>query len=166
MNTKDFESLSSMLKQSGNFNSGILFLTKTICITNDWPYGEIWHPDKKDKYMIWSGSWSRNEEYFEEFSKFSLLHKFARGVGLIGKTWEQKKLVWMEDFSKDNEFLRSDIAQVKGLNTAVGIPILNNGKVICLLCFFLNKLSLSDKEDAELLFKNSEIIGEILVNLN
>ena len=166
MNVKDIESLSSLLKQWDNFNSGVLFLTKMICTSNDWPYGEIWHPDANNEFMVWTGLCSRNDDYFEKFSKFSSLHKFAKGIGLIGKTWEQKKLLWLENVSVEGNFLRSSLAPVKGLNSAISFPILKNEDVICVLCFFLNKISLTDKQNAEFFFTHSGMIGEILVNLS
>lgn len=166
MNTQKFSTLPFKLKESGNFNSGILCLIKTICLTNDWPYGEIWKPDKKDKFMLWSGFWSRNNHFFEKFSDFSSLHRFGKGVGLIGKAWEQKRLLWSKNFSKDKLFLRSDIAQLAGLNFAVGIPILNQNEVSSLICFFVNNSSLEDRENAELLFNQSELFGGILAQLD
>ena len=151
MNVKDIESLSSLLKQWGNFNSGVLFLTKMICTSNDWPYGEIWHPDAHNEFMIWTGLWSRNDDYFEKFSKFSSLHNFV---------------LWLENVSDERNFLRSSLAPVKGLNSAISFPILKNEDVICVLCFFLNKISLTDKQNAEFFFTHSGMIGEILVNLS
>jgi hypothetical protein len=165
MDVQDLESLSSVLKQWGNFNSGVLFLVKTICKINDSPYGEVWVPDKNNEFMIWSGFWSRNEDYFEQFSKFSSLHKFARGIGLIGRTWEKKKMLWTENVTENNDFLRSEVAPIKGLNSAISIPILHDENVLCLLCFFYSKLIPSDLENTELIFSQSKSIGKILANL-
>lgn len=165
MNTLDVESLASGLKRWGNFNSAILFLVKAICTTAAWPYGEIWIPDNKKEYLIWSGFWGRNEEYFEKFSKFSSFHKFSKGVGLIGKTWEQSNLISLEDVSDENNFLRISISQLRGFNSAISIPILNNNEVICILCFFLKELSPDDKKNAELLFRYTETLGKALVSL-
>ncbi len=165
MNKQDIESLCSQLKQWGNFDSGILFLIKMICKMNNWPYGEIWRPDIKDEFMSWSGYWSKNETFFERFSKFSSIHKFARGQGLIGRCWKEKKLLCTEDISKTKDFLRSDIASSCGLNAVITFPIINENEVLLLLCFFLNKLAANDQEKADLIFRYSEIIGKILVNL-
>lgn len=48
-----------------------------------------------------------------------------KGVRLIGKTWEERKLLWLEDISGEYNFLRSSFATAKGLNAAISIPILN-----------------------------------------
>jgi len=166
MNIQGIESVSSKLKEWGNFNSGILFLVKAICTTNEWPYGEIWKADKNNEFMIWSGFWSRNEYYFERFSKFSSFHKFAKGLGLIGRTWKQGNLILLEDISKSKFFMRKEIAKVEGLNSVSCLPLLDNGKVICILSFFLNKMSLDDIECAKMLFSRSESLGKILTGIS
>lgn len=79
MNMQDIESIFTLLKQWDNFNSAVLFLIKTLCTSNDWPYGEVWNPDENNEFMIRSGFWSRNEDYFEKFPKYSSLHEFAKG---------------------------------------------------------------------------------------
>jgi len=166
MKLKEIELLTSQLKQWGNFNSGILFFIKEICKKNNWPYGEIWLPDKNDEYMIWSSFWSKNEDYFERFSKFSSLHKFAKGIGLIGKSWEEKKLLYLEDISKAEDFLRSEIAPVRGLNSVICFPFIFNDRILCLLSIFLNKISHEDKENVNILFNQSFNICKVLANLD
>lgn len=163
MNKQDLELLSSQLKQWGNFNSGATFLTKIICKLNNWSYGEIWQPDRNDEFMVWTGYWNNNEDYFDKFSKFSSFHKFARGVGLIGKTWEQKKLLWMEDISKTTDFLRSGLTTLAGFQYAISFPIIKEEKVICILCFFLQKFSEADKQSSDLLSGYSEEFGKNLI---
>ncbi len=103
-------------------------MIKMICRTNVCPYGEIWRPDINNEFMIWSGFWRKTEDHFEKFSKFSSIHKFAKGVGLIGKAWEQKTMLLMEDVSKSNDFLRPEITSISELNMAISIPILNHDK--------------------------------------
>ncbi len=163
MNKQDLELLSLQLNQWGNLNSGATFLTKMICKLNNWSYGEILQPDQNDEFMVWTGYWNNNEDYFDKFSKFSSLHKFARGVGLIGKTWEQKKLIWMEDISKTNDFLRSGLIPQAGFQYAVSFPVVKGGKVICILCFFLQKFSETDKQSVDLLSGYSEALGKNLI---
>lgn len=165
MNTKEVESLISQLGQWKNFNSAALFLIKRLCEINLWPYGELWRPDNSDEHMVWTEFWSDDNDYFERFSKFSSMHKFAKGIGLIGTAWENKKLHFVEDITKTKTFLRSSVASDNGLNSAICFPILYDNHVCCLLCFFLKKISPDDITNAETFFSQSDSIGKFLVNL-
>ena len=136
-----------------------------ICKLYNWPYGEIWQPDRNNEFMIWTGYWSENADYFEKFSKYSSLHKFARGIGLIGKTWQKKELLWLKDVSETNDFLRSDLMHNNGLNHAICFPLVNENKVRCLTCFFLENLADNDLENAKILSQYPEKIGEQISRL-
>ena len=166
MDSNNLKTLINELKSWENINSAARFFIKNICQLNNWVYGEFWLPDKDNTFMIWSGCWSKDEDYFEKFSKFSLMHKFSKGVGLIGKIWEEKNLIWINDLFSNTNFLRTELAIKSRLNSAIGIPILNEEKVILLLCFFLNNLSSNDQENAKAIFSHSEEIGEILAKLD
>ncbi|GAB4292522.1 MAG: hypothetical protein Kow0098_12560 [Ignavibacteriaceae bacterium] len=162
MKSRSIKSVLSELDQWGNINSSITFLVKKFCEIFHWSYGEIWFPANDDKFMEWSGYWTEDQNYFEKFSKFSSVHKFGRGIGLIGRTWKQKKPLWIDYIFTDNNFLRTEIAVHSGLNAAVCIPVLNREKVLCVLCFFMDKLTEVDKENAGEIFKHSPEIGESL----
>lgn len=163
--SRGIKSIISELNQWGNLNSAATFLVKNICEIFNWSYGEIWLPTKDEKFMVWSGYWAANQNYFEKFSKFSSVHKFGKGIGLIGRAWEQKKSLWIEDIFSDNIFLRTEVAAQSGLISAVCIPVLYNEKVLCILCFFMNKLTDEDKDKAGEIFKHSSEIGKTLSQL-
>src|SRR3972149_2836142 len=108
MDSIDLKTLINELKGWKNINSAARFLIENICQLNNWPYGEFWLPDKDDTFMIWYGCWSKNEDYFEKFSKFSSMHKFPRSVGFVGWIWEKKNLLWSNDLLSNNNFLRTE----------------------------------------------------------
>lgn len=166
MNKDEFESVISELKQWGNVSSSVLYFEKKVCLMNNWPYAEIWSPNNDQKFMIWSGHWSNNEEYFEKYSKFSSFFKFSKGIGLIGQVWQQKKLLWINDLYNDKNFLRADLAVKCKLNSAISFPIIHNEKVILILCFFLEKISEVDIHLAEEIFSYSLEVGEIIQKFN
>jgi|SRR5690554_1572543 len=165
MNDIDLSQLISELKRWGNFNAGAHFLIKNLCVMNDWNYGEVWSNSYDKKFMVWNDFWSKDENYFEKFSKFSSVHKFAKGVGLIGKTWEQKKPLLVENMSADISFLRAEVALQSGFNAAIGIPILNDDDVLCVLGFFKNNLTADDKKKSENIFRYSSDLGKVLSSL-
>lgn len=162
MNSDELMKIIEQLKEWGNINAASHFLIKKICIHNNWPYGEFWMPDKTGTYMTWCGYWSLNGDDFESFSKFSSIHKFAKGLGVVGKTWQDKNLFLSDKIHDDKVFLRSDQNIKEKLNTAIGIPILKGNLVSMILSFFKNGLTESDRETASQIFNCSSQIGEIL----
>jgi hypothetical protein len=152
MNESKYEKLANEMAEWGNTVSALSYLIKHCCLINDWVYAEIWCPDTKQNFMTWAGSWARNDNYFEKFSKYSSYFKFAKGVGLIGKTWGDKKLVINNDIINDKEFLRGDIALKCRLFSAAGIPITKNGEVISVICFFFEKIGGPEKTELNNLF--------------
>jgi hypothetical protein len=160
MNKSQIDSLAKELITWGNAASH--YLVKQICIMNNWPYGEIWTPSDDLNFMTWKGYWTSSENYFEKLSKFSSLHKFAPGIGLIGKTWEYKKMFWIGDITHDNSFLRTEVAINCGLNSCISIPLLHEDEIFCILCFFINKLSDNEKKKALTIFEQSQEFGKLL----
>lgn len=162
MNDEDLKIIISQLKEWGNIYSASRLLVKNICITNKWPYGEIWIPDKTETYMTWMSHWAVNEDEFEAFSRFSSMHKFAKGIGLVGNVWQKRKVVLSNKIHEDNNFLRSEASVKNRLSAAIGIPILKNEDVIMILMFFKNILTKADEEIAEQIFSYSHEIGNLL----
>lgn len=166
MKNRNISSVISELNQWGNLNSAETFLVKKICEIHGWPYGEVWSPSLDGKFMKWSGYWTNNQKYFLKFSKFSSLHKFGKGIGLIGRTWNEKKSLWIDNIYTDNNFLRTEVAVQSDLKAAVCIPVLNKEKVLCILCLFMNKLTDEDKTKADEIFNHSTEIGEVLTKFH
>lgn len=166
MKSGNITSVISELNQWGNLNSAATFLVKSICEIYDWSYGEVWLPSLDGKFMKWSGYWTNNQNYFLKFSKFSSVHKFGKGIGLIGRTWQEKKSLWIDNIFTDNNFLRTEIAVQSSLKAAVCIPVLNKEKILCLLCFFMNKITEEDKSKADEIFNHSTEIGEAFSQFN
>lgn len=165
MISKNLTSITSELKQWGNLNSATTFLVKNLCEIYDWSYGEVWLPSLDGKFMTWSGYWTNDQNYFLKFSKFSSVHKFGKGIGLIGKTWQEKNPYWIDDIFTDNNFLRTEVAVQSDLKAVVCIPMFSREKVLCILCFFKNTLTAEDKTKAGEIYNHSTEIGEALIQL-
>ena len=165
MISRNITTVISELNQWGNLNSATTFLVKNFCELFDWSYGEVWSPSVDGKFMKWSGYWANNQNYFLKFSKFSSIHKFGMGIGLIGKTWQEKKSLCIDDIFADNNFLRTEVAVQSDLKAAVCIPVLDKEKVLCILCFFMTTLTVEDKTKAGEIYNHSNEIGEALAQL-
>ena len=147
------------LKQAANF------LIRNICVSASWSYGEAWMRDIKINQMTWLTYWGTSKDIYKRFTKLSALCKFGKGVGLIGRVWEQQKLLWINDLKSDFNFLRTEAAELIGFNSAFGVPIFYKDDVILVLTFFLSNVKNEDVEISNILFNHSKKIGDKLSKL-
>src|SRR5690606_31813461 len=63
------------------------------------------------------------------------IHSFEKGVGLMGRLWEVQQTQMMQEIGHNQKFLRRKAAEISGLQTALGIPLMYNKEFLgCLLC--------------------------------
>ena len=166
MKSNDIENIIAELGQWGNIVSAMIYLQKKVCILNNWPYAELWMPDKNSKFMTWGGYWSNKEEYFEKFSKYSACFKFPKGIGLIGRVWQQNELQWVNDISTDKNILRTEVAVKSKLNSAICFPIIYESDVRSILSFFMEDINDVDLKNADVIFSLSNKIGKIIESMS
>ena len=140
MSGNRYEQIINEMSEWGNTLAALSYLAKQICLLNNWSYAEIWCPDNKGNFLTWAGYWGKNEIHFEKFSKYSSYFKFGKGIGLIGKTWEEKKLIMNDDIINDKSFLRNDVAVKSRFYAAAGIPIIKNDEAVSVICIFFEKI--------------------------
>ncbi len=166
MKSNDLENIIGELGQWGNIVSAMIYFEKKLCILNNWPYAELWLPDKSNKFMTWAGYWSNKEEYFERFSKYSSCFKFPKGIGLIGRVWQQNELLWINDISTDKNILRTELAVKSKLNSAICFPVIYDDEVRLILSFFMENINDIDIQRAGAIFSYSNKIGKTIENLS
>jgi putative methionine-R-sulfoxide reductase with GAF domain len=99
----------------------------------DWAYGSYWEIDDAQnvlRFKIESGSAG------EEFRKVTLAATFAEGVGLSGRAWRAKDLVFVRDVGELTDCVRAPAAQQAGVRSGVCFPILSHGRIIGTMDFF------------------------------
>ncbi|GLW27342.1 methyl-accepting chemotaxis protein [Actinoplanes regularis] len=113
-----------------------------------WTYGSYWEVDPAEKvlrFRVESGSTG------EELHKAALATPTAEGVGLCGRAWRAKDLVFMRDLSQLTGCARTDAAVRAGLRSGVCFPIMSGDQVVGTMDFFANEFfDLSDSRDAAL----------------
>ena len=166
MKSNDIENIIAELGQWENIVSAMIYFQKKVCILNNWPYAELWLPDKTNKFMTWAGYWSNKEEYFEKFTKYSSCFKFPKGIGLIGRVWQQNELQWVNDISRDKNILRIELAVKSKLNSAICFPIIYESDVRSILSFFMEDINDVDLKNADVIFSLSNKIGKIIESMS
>ncbi|RBY74419.1 chemotaxis protein [Blastococcus sp. TF02-09] len=113
-----------------------------------WAYGSYWALDESArvlKFQQESGSAG------EEFRAVTLKASFAEGVGLSGRAWRAREMVFVPDIGQVTDCVRAPAAQRAGVKSGVCFPLLVGGKVIGTMDFFVTEtIELSDSRAASL----------------
>ena len=98
----------------------------------DWAYGSYWRigPDQRLHFVIEAG------EAGEEFRRITREASFAEGVGLSGRAWHSRGLVFVEDLGELTDCVRAPAAQRAGIRSGICFPLAENGRITGTLDFF------------------------------
>ena len=121
---------------------------ETVRTAFGWAYGSFWALDEEARVLrfdVESGSAG------DEFRKVTLSASFAEGVGLSGRAWRQRDLVFVRDLAEVTDCVRAPAAQRAGVRSGVCFPITAGGGVIGTMDFFVTEtIELSDSRASAL----------------
>jgi hypothetical protein len=113
-----------------------------------WAYGSFWELDEADnvlRFKVESG------DAGEEFRKVTLAATFAEGVGLSGRAWRAKDLVFVRDIGELTDCVRAPAAQRAGVRSGVCFPIVIGGRIAGTMDFFTTEyVDLSESRSSAL----------------
>jgi Methyl-accepting chemotaxis protein (MCP) signalling domain/GAF domain len=98
-----------------------------------WAYGSYWEIDDEDdvlRFKLESGSAG------EEFRKVTLAATFAEGVGLSGRAWRARDLVFVRDIGELTDCVRAPAAQRAGVRSGICFPIVSGDRIVGTMDFF------------------------------
>jgi GAF domain-containing protein len=98
-----------------------------------WAYGSYWQIDPRDNalhFVVESGTAG------EEFRRVTEQASFAEGVGLAGRAWKKKDMLFVQDLGELTDCVRSPAAQRAGVKSGVALPLIVRGAVIGTMDFF------------------------------
>lgn len=107
-----------------------------------WAYGSYWEIDEQDnvlRFRVESGNAG------EEFRKVTLAATFAEGVGLSGRAWRARDLIFVRDIGQLTDCVRAPAAQRAGVRSGVCFPISSGDHIVGTMDFFTTEfVELSD----------------------
>ncbi|KUL39137.1 methyl-accepting chemotaxis protein [Actinoplanes awajinensis] len=113
-----------------------------------WAYGSYWEVDQNEnvlKFQVESGSAG------DEFRRVTLAATFAEGVGLSGRAWRARDLVFVRDLAELTDCVRAPAAGRAGVRSGVCFPISSGDRVVGTMDFFTTEyIDLSDSRAAAL----------------
>ncbi|PRY16878.1 methyl-accepting chemotaxis protein [Kineococcus rhizosphaerae] len=130
---------------------------ETVRTAFGWAYGSFWGRDETDdvlRFSLESGSAG------EEFRRVTLAASFAEGVGLSGRAWRARDLVFVRDLAEVTDCVRAPAAQRAGVRSGVCFPILDGDHVVGTMDFFTtDTIELSDSR-AEALRNVAQLVSQ------
>ncbi len=115
----------------------------TIRSAFGWAYGSYWTINRQEnalRFNVESGTVT------DEFKKVTQQASFKQGVGLSGRTWQTRELIFVQDLGTVTDCCRREPAQRAGVKSGVCFPIVVKGEVIGTMDFFsLEELTLSEE---------------------
>lgn len=148
--------LGALMKADTPSNAASITL-ETVKTAFGWAYGSYWAVDPSEnalKFVIDSGVVN------DEFMRVTKSALFREGVGLSGRAWKARDLVFVKDLGTVTDCCRREPAQRAGVKSGICFPIVLEGKIVGTMDFFaLTTLTLSENRMAAL--RN---IGRLLSN--
>jgi hypothetical protein len=107
----------------------------TVRTAFGWAYGSFWALDETDRVLRFG---QESGSAGEQFRKVTLEASFAEGVGLSGRAWRNRDLVFVPDLAEVTDCVRAPAAQRAGGRSGVCFPITAAGAVIGSWDFFVS----------------------------
>ena len=121
---------------------------ETVRSAFGWAYGSFWRLDEQEGVLRFE---TESGTAGEEFRKVTLAASFAEGVGLSGRAWKARDLVFVRDLAEMTDCVRAPAAQRAGVKSGVCFPVMDGGRIIGTMDFFATKtIELSESRAAAL----------------
>ncbi|NYG58693.1 methyl-accepting chemotaxis protein [Nocardioides daedukensis] len=98
-----------------------------------WVYGSFWRIDPASQVLRFE---AESGDAGPEFRKVTLEASFAPGIGLSGRVWAQRDLVFTRDIGEMTDCVRAPVAQRVGVKSGICFPITVADEVIGTMDFF------------------------------
>jgi len=137
--------------------SALRIALETVRTAFGWAYGSFWALDEAEdvlRFDVESGSAG------EEFRAVTLAASFAEGVGLSGRAWKTRDLVFVRDLAEVTDCVRAPAAQRAGVRSGVCFPITAGGRVIGTMDFFVTEMIELSESRASALRNVAQLVSQ------
>ena len=108
--------------------------------TLGWQLGALWLVDESSQLLRLVDVWQEPEIEAAGFVGLSRRTTFERGEWLPGQVWDRNEPAWSEDISRDEGYVRSQVAREAGLSGALSFPVLGEHRVLGAVEFYTREL--------------------------
>jgi phosphoserine phosphatase RsbU/P len=155
--------VTAALSEASDAEVALEGLLPTLCEHLDWDAASLWQPE--GGRLVHAGTWTSPGETVAAMSAAMRVRTFARGAGLPGTAWQQRRPVVMPDLWAEDRFLRAAAARQDGLRTGVAFPVLHGGTTLAIVELFSRERRPVPDELVEVLAGTGRQIGQYLGRL-
>ena len=136
------------LGKTHDSSSAIQGALESVRTAFHWAYGSYWAIDEAENVLRFK---SESGSAGEEFRKVTLSATFAEGVGLSGRAWRARDLVFVQDLADLTDCVRAPAAGRGGVKSGVCFPIIVGDRVLGTMDFFTTeRIDLSESRASAL----------------
>ncbi|HKT05002.1 MAG TPA: GAF domain-containing protein [Rugosimonospora sp.] len=124
-----------------------------------WGYGSYWAVDPRERvlrFVLESGSAG------DEFRRITQSATFAEGVGLAGRTWRSRDMVYVRDLGEMTDCVRAPAAQRAGVKSGVSLPLIVHDSVVGTMDFFSTEVMDLSASRADALRNTAFLVSQAL----
>lgn len=133
---RDIESITRTLEAlagTTRLSDAVRVALDTVRTVFGWAYGSYWTVDPSEHSLRFS---VESGDAGPEFRDVTLSASFREGVGLSGRAWKSRDLVFTRDLAEITDCVRAPVAQRHGVKSGVCFPIIVHGEVRGTMDFF------------------------------
>ncbi len=127
-----------------------------------WAYGSYWVVDSQDRALRFSVEVGNVNE---EFRRVTQKARFQEGVGLSGRAWARRELVFVADLADVKDCVRAPVAQAVGVKSGLCFPIEVDGQVVATMDFFSTETLTPSPERLEALRSVGRLVSSAIARI-
>ncbi|MCG6926814.1 MAG: response regulator [Acidobacteria bacterium] len=150
------------LAEAGSLPEAAPRILRAICETLDWSYGGLWRVNPTGGVLSCVETWTEPSGPAAGLADENRETTLEPSLGLPGRVWSRGEPVWIPDVSLEPGFPRSGVATERGLQTALGVPILYKDRFLGVLEFFAPDIPEPDLGLLEMLTTIASQVGQFM----
>jgi PAS domain S-box-containing protein len=139
------QAVTRLLLESNTLEEAAPSIMGMICQTLCWNVGVMWRVDEGMQVLCCAEVWDEKTDC-SPFIECTRQSTFTIGIGLPGRVWKSRRVEWITDVSRDDNFPRAPVAANAGLHAALAFPIRSYDRLYGVMEFFATALREPDQK--------------------
>jgi diguanylate cyclase (GGDEF)-like protein/PAS domain S-box-containing protein len=127
-----------------------------------WDVGQVWLRDEATGLLRCAYRWLGPAANAPQFDAESIAARFGEGEGVVGRVWQRREPVWVDDLAQAPDVLLGEAARREGLTSAAFAPLFAGADVNGVVEFFSHAQQYADPSLVQLMADLSRRMGEFI----